>query len=123
MNLEYVHSILNQAERRLEKRPADQIIEGFLNIPADRALEPHNDGDFTFGAIDGDVVTMADALMVAKALNSWYQAEPLIEGQFATYFWLYQQGTGARGNYGCGALKRVWQPYPPSIAGNVSSSR
>ncbi len=123
MDLKYVHSILKRAEYTLGKRPAGQIITGVLSITADRTLEPFNEAEFVFSAREGNEVTLADAIMAATGLNSWYESEPLVEKKYAAYFWLTEQGAEGRGNFGYGALKRTWQPFPPSIGGNVSVSR
>ena len=124
MDLNYVHSVLDRTERYLGKQPAGQIIPNVLSITADRTLQPYNEGEFVFSSIEGDVVTVDDAVMSATALNSWYKQEPLIDKKFAVYFWLHEQVEKGRRTYGAGGLKRTWQPYPPpSIAVNVSLSR
>ncbi|KAK0507089.1 hypothetical protein JMJ35_010547 [Cladonia borealis] len=123
MDLKYVHSVLKRADLTLGKRPAGQMITGVLSVTADRTIEPHNEGEFVFTAVTGNQVTLADAIMSAAALNSWYEQEPLIKKKYATYFYLTEQGPEGRGTFGYGALKRVWQPFPPSIAGDISVSR
>ena len=123
MDLKYVHSVLKRADVTLGKRPAGQTITGVLSVTADRTIEPHNEAEFVFTAIEGHEVTLADAIMSATGLNSWYQSEPLIERRYATYFYLTEQGAEGRGKFGYGALKRTWQPFPPRIAGNASVSR
>ena len=123
MDLVYVHSVLNRAERSLGKRPAGEEITGILSIGADRTVEPYNEAEFVFSAIKEYQVTLADAILAATGLNSWYEQEPLREKKFATYFWISEQGPEGRGYYGYGALKRTWQPFPPRIAGDVSVSR
>ena len=123
MDLIYVHSILRKVDRTLGKRPAGQIITGVLSVTADRTIEPYNEGEFVFTAIEGNQVTLADAIMSAAALDRWYEQEPLIKKKYGTYFYLTDQGLGGRGTFGYGALKRTWQPFPPSLSGNISVSR
>ena len=123
MDLKYVHSVLKRVDRTLGKRPAGQTITGVLSVTADRSVEPYNEGEFVFTATARNQVTLADAIMSAAALNSWYEQEPLKKKEYATYFYLTEQGPEGRGTFGYGALKRVRQPFPPSIAGNISVSR
>ena len=123
MDLNYVHSVLKRVDRTLGKRPAGQIITGVLSVTADRTIEPYNEGEFVFTAIEGNQVTLADAIMSAAALDSWYEQEPLIKKKYGTYFYLTDQGSGGRGTFGYGAVKRTWQPFPPSFTGNISVSR
>ena len=123
MDLRYVHSVLRRVDRTLGKRPAGQTITGVLSVTADRTIEPYNEGEFVFTAVTGNEVTLADAIMSAAALNTWYEQEPLIKKKYGTYFYLTDQGPGGRGTFGYGALKRSWQPFPPSITGNISVSR
>lgn len=123
MDLKYIHSVLKRVDRTLGKRPAGQIITGVLSVTADRSIEPYNEGEFVFTAIRGNQVMLADALMSAAALDSWYEQEPVMEKEYATYFYLTDQGPGGRGTFGYGALKRTRQPFPPSIIGSSSVSR
>ena len=122
MDLTYVHSVLARAYRSLEKQPADLNITGTFSITADRTIEPHNECAFVYAAIPGGESTFGDAFMVVKGLTAWYHQEPLGEKKVATYFYLTEQATPGRGIFGYGALKRVWQPFPPSIGGTVSAS-
>ena len=123
MELNYVHSVLTRAYRALEKQPADLKLEGILSIPADRTSEPPNEYVFDYSAIPQGETTMGDAFMALKGLTAWYQQEPLQAKKFATYFYLTEQGIGARGVIGYGAMKRTWQPFPPTLSGNVFVSR
>lgn len=123
MNLAYVQSVLARAHRSLEKQPADLKITGTFSITADRTIEPYNEGVFVYAAIPGGETTLGDAFMAVKGLTAWYQQEPLPEKKFAIYFYLTEQATSGRGVIGHGALKRTWQPWPPSIGGIVSASR
>ena len=123
MDLTYVHSVLARAYRSLEKQPADLKITGTFSITADRTSEPHNEGAFVYAAIPGGETTFGDAFMTVKGLSTWYQQEPLREQKVATYFYLAEQVIPGRGMIGHGALKRVWQPFPPPIGGNVSASQ
>ncbi len=123
MHLKYIFSVLKQAEKSLGKRQADQKITGVLSITADRASERYNEADFVFTAISGHEVTLGDALLAVTGLISWYEQEPASEMKLTAYFYLADQSEHGRGNYGYGAMKRVWQPFPPSLGGNVSVSR
>ena len=123
MDLTYVHSVLARAYRSLEKQPADLKLTGTFSVTADRTIEPHNEGAFVYAAIPQGETTFGDAFMAVKGLSAWYQQEPLGEKKVATYFYLTEQATPGRGIIGHGALKRLWQPFPPSIGGTVSASR
>ena len=123
MDLQYVHSVLTRAYRALEKQPADLKLEGILSVKADRTREPYNEDVFEYAAIPRGESTMGEAFMALKGITAWYQQEPLQEKRFATYFYLTDQGEGGRGVFGYGAMKRKWQPFPPSLGGNVSVSR
>lgn len=123
MDPKYIHTILGRAYRSIEKQPADMKLTGTFTITADRTTEPHNEGEFVYAAVPGGESTFGEAFMALKGLSAWYQQEPLQEMKVATYFYLTEQGTAGRGIFGHGALKRVWQPFPPAIGVNVSVSR
>ena len=123
MELGHIHTVLKRADRLLGKRPAGEKITGVLSIKADRTTDLYNEGEFVFTAIHGKEVTVADALLAVTGLTGWYQSEPLSEKKWAIYFYLTEQGPTGQGIFGNGALKRVWQKFPPSVDGNVSVSR
>ena len=124
MDLQYVYSVLARAQNALGKKQADQHVKGIFSVTANKEIEPHNEYEFVYAAAPGKVSSWEEASLALKGLSTWYQQEPLQGKKFATYFYLVEGGKAKEeGVLGYGALKRVWQPFPPAIGGNVSVSR
>ena len=120
MDLQNVYSVLARAKNAVGKKQGDQDVKGIFSVTANRETERYNECEFVYAAAPGKVSSWEEASLALKGLTTWYQQEPLQEKKFATYFYIIKGGEGV---FGYGALKRIWQPFPPSIGGNVSVSR
>ncbi|KAL2047261.1 hypothetical protein N7G274_001280 [Stereocaulon virgatum] len=110
-------SVLLRASKSLGKKPSTHPLaprEKF-EIGADRTAEPHNEADFVVEPIYEQRFTWGDALATVDGLKEWFE-EVGVDRSFTTYF--YYQGVTAGGvlrTLGYGAVKKVWQPFPPGM--------